>query len=243
MKKWVKGMTISGITLVLLLSTVTVFAATVTRNIRVTYRNISLVVDGEDVTLQNIAGDSVEPFIFEGMVFVPVCALGEALGLDVNWDGRTSTVTVTSPDAATNISWLDHMPHLNYQSGSRHSLTSWGSGHTSTNGTAFERGLRFSFDYWGGTPRQSFDVALNGNYDKFIGTLVSTRHPSHAASGQVRFYGDGHLLYTSPIISSGTIPIPFNIDVSGVLIMHVHVELTSSTHFGMGIVDARFEQY
>jgi len=70
-------------------------------------------------------------------------------------------------------------------------------------------------------------------------------YASNATSTQVRIYGDGRLIYTSPILSQGTIPVPFNIDTSGVLLMQIVVESTGgawSRHI-IGIVDARFEQH
>jgi hypothetical protein len=40
----------------------------------------------------------VPPFIRDGRTFVPLRAIGEALGDDVNWDNDTRTASVTFPD-------------------------------------------------------------------------------------------------------------------------------------------------
>lgn len=66
--------------------------ATLSRSIDVTYRNISVRVDG-----QTIQSDT-EPFIVNatGRTVVPARALAEALGASVGWDESTSTVQVYS---------------------------------------------------------------------------------------------------------------------------------------------------
>lgn len=61
------------------------------------YRNIRVSLDGEVLDLRNAVGDPVEPFMFGGTNYLPVRALAEALGLNVEWDGSTSTVVLTTP--------------------------------------------------------------------------------------------------------------------------------------------------
>lgn len=65
-----------------------VFASTGTQNISATYDNIKIVVDGRTVNA------SAEPFIYNGVTYLPVRAVGEALGKEVNWDGSTKTVYI-----------------------------------------------------------------------------------------------------------------------------------------------------
>jgi len=100
---------------VLLLSGITVLAAVRTEDISVTFRNIRLVVNGELITPRDAQGNIVEPFIFDGTTFLPVRAVANALGVDVDWDGNTSTVylgsraavapTPTPPPAQGNIQY------------------------------------------------------------------------------------------------------------------------------------------
>lgn len=86
------------------------------------------------------------------------------------------------------------------------------------------------------TLSQSLEFALNGNYNVFRGTLVGVRY-----SSQVMIYGDGRLLYTSPMLSSLSIPVEFNVDVSNVLSVKIVIEGASGEiRTTTGIVDARF---
>lgn len=65
---------------------VSVVAKTSTENINVSYNNIKIVVDGKAVSTDT------EPFIYNGTTYLPVRAVGEALGKEVNWDSTTNTV-------------------------------------------------------------------------------------------------------------------------------------------------------
>ena len=68
------------------LGTCTVSAANGTKNISATFRNIKIVVDGKEVST------SAEPFIYNGTTYLPIRAVGEAVGKEVTWNGGTNTV-------------------------------------------------------------------------------------------------------------------------------------------------------
>ena len=57
-----------------------------------TFRDIKIRLNGEEVVPKDANGKIVEPFLIEGTTYLPVRAVGEALGLKVDWDGDTSTV-------------------------------------------------------------------------------------------------------------------------------------------------------
>ena len=64
------------------------------KNIRVQYCGIKLVVNGAPVTPKDANGSTVEPFIYNGTTYLPVRAVGNALGQDVSWNGNTKTVYI-----------------------------------------------------------------------------------------------------------------------------------------------------
>ena len=90
--KQAKGFTIGVLVTILAMSGVTVLANAVTRQITVTSGHINLVIDGKAVIPRDAEGNVVEPFVHEGTTFLPVRAIADALGMDVRWDGDTSTV-------------------------------------------------------------------------------------------------------------------------------------------------------
>ncbi len=73
-------------------------AASTTENVAITYRAIKINLNGEEITPCDAAGKTVEPFIMNsnGTTYLPLRAIGQALGLDVAWDSATSTVTLSS---------------------------------------------------------------------------------------------------------------------------------------------------
>ncbi len=63
---------------------------------RLTWRGISIMVDGIPITPRDARGDVVEPFIYNDSTYLPVRALANALGFEVGWDNDTSTVEIRS---------------------------------------------------------------------------------------------------------------------------------------------------
>lgn len=70
------------------------YATNATKSIQAAYMNIKLVIDGVPVTPKDSNGTTVEPFIYNGTTYLPVRAVGEALGKQVGWDGKTKTVYI-----------------------------------------------------------------------------------------------------------------------------------------------------
>ncbi len=81
------------VTIILLLGIV--FGDTLKNTIDVFYRDIKIVVDNNQVELGlDSTGKNIEPFIYNGTTYLPVRAVSEALGKEVSWDGKTSTVYI-----------------------------------------------------------------------------------------------------------------------------------------------------
>lgn len=71
------------------------FAAnTIMKTITVEYSGIKLVVDGVEITPKDANGSTVEPFIYNGTTYLPVRAVGNAIGKQVNWDGASQTIYI-----------------------------------------------------------------------------------------------------------------------------------------------------
>lgn len=92
MKKLFSGI-ILGILFCSILSTV--FAEYSSKKIAVTYRDIKLFTDGTETVPRDVDGNIVEPFIYNGTTYLPVRAVGEALGRNVDWDNASSTVIIS----------------------------------------------------------------------------------------------------------------------------------------------------
>ncbi len=72
------------------------FAANRSETIQRTFRDIKIKLNGSEVIPKDANGNIVEPFLINGTTYLPVRAVGEAMGLNVDWDGETSTVKLTN---------------------------------------------------------------------------------------------------------------------------------------------------
>ncbi len=75
-------------------------ATRLSKTVDITYRDIKVILDGQQLELVNAAGAAVEPFIMDGTTYLPLRVIGEALGLRVGWDAATSTASLTEPTGA-----------------------------------------------------------------------------------------------------------------------------------------------
>lgn len=106
MKRNWKGVLCGVMATVLLLGLIGTAAATVGKMaVSVDYNNIKVTMNGTAVNLVDANGNAVEPFAINGTTYLPVRAVANALGLDIGWDGATSTVRLedTSSERQTDL--------------------------------------------------------------------------------------------------------------------------------------------
>lgn len=60
----------------------------------------AIVIDGAERTFYNVNGQEVQPLLYQGTTYLPVRAIGELMGKNVNWDESSKTVTLSSPRTA-----------------------------------------------------------------------------------------------------------------------------------------------
>ena len=58
--------------------------------------SIKVVKDGEEISLENVNGTPVDPFNLDGTIYLPIRAISEALGFDVDWQRDGNQVILTS---------------------------------------------------------------------------------------------------------------------------------------------------
>ena len=160
-------------------------SGSVTRTIEANYMNIKLVVDGAEVTPKDAAGNVVEPFQANGTAYLPVRAVGEALGKEVTWEGSTKTVYIGKVPGVEET-WMTKLPpyqtsgSVKVYNGSDPRETFSVAGVTQTHGVTFHNG---SFAIWntnnqyktmtltighadvkGSTYNSTLEVYLDGEY-------------------------------------------------------------------------------
>ena len=71
------------------------YAAMTGKDITV-FSGVNIFVDGRELHPTDVKGNEVDAFIYEGTTYVPLRAVGEALGAEVSWNKETKTVYVNS---------------------------------------------------------------------------------------------------------------------------------------------------
>lgn len=91
MKKRLQGL-VAGFLICSIFAGSVAFAKNGTEYIEAIYNDIKIYVDGVKIDAKDATGKTVEPFIYNGTTYLPVRAVGEAIGKSVSWDGSTQSV-------------------------------------------------------------------------------------------------------------------------------------------------------
>ena len=248
MRQHVQIITIGILAAVLLIFPIT--TAWAAQNIDVNIGTYRTFLFDQEFFARNEDGELLQPFSYNGSVYVPMEAILHALGDNASWDAETGILRFGNPpqaDQQGSLTWLDQMGFINYRaSGAANSFIAWPTERNATDGTIVDRGVLFSLSNWMrsgsnvGAIRNdsnvwvsyhSLDFMLNSRYDTLRGTLVSVESEriehDNQQGAQIRMYGDGRLIYASPSISSGTISVDFIVDVTGVEFLSVYVDIPS----------------
>lgn len=198
----------------LLVGTVEVWATgQVGKNIEVFYNNIKLVVDGKPASFGNDSnGNKIEPFIYNGTTYLPVRAVGDAMGKAVEWDGKTQTVFIGKRNDVSNY-FLNHFQAYDYGSfywtfGDTSKEKLGGSNSMQMGGERYYNGFKF------GDPAYAI-FNLNGKVNSISG-IIGLDDFENKADTSINFIGDGKLLKTINL-KAQTLPEDFSVDVSNVL--------------------------
>lgn len=87
----------AGMLTMALLFSLVVSASAVYANVTKTlsYQDIKVTLNGERLDLRDANGKAVDPFIIDGTTYLPVRAVSESLGLDVEWNKNEKTVVLS----------------------------------------------------------------------------------------------------------------------------------------------------
>ena len=100
MKEKLKGIVI-GIAIGTIIATTSAFAANRTVQKVLSYNDIKISLNGQRIVPTDANGNDVEPFIIDGTTYLPVRAVANAIGLNVDWDGNTNTVLLSKDSTLT----------------------------------------------------------------------------------------------------------------------------------------------
>ncbi|SBW02636.1 conserved exported hypothetical protein [uncultured Eubacteriales bacterium] len=87
-KGFISGILVSALVFSLIGSAAATIAQ---RTLTANYNDIKISVNGTPISPTDAKGNPVKPFAVNGTTYLPVRAIGNALGLDVDWDNKTNT--------------------------------------------------------------------------------------------------------------------------------------------------------
>lgn len=191
---------------------VTAAAAVTSKMIEVFY-GVSVYVDDSLLDTRDANGNQVEAFIYNGTTYLPVRAVSEAVGKNVQWDGQTRSVYLGKHNGEKPAVWLKDLDPF-----SMSGAVTFTESETANDGKTYHNTIRASVG------KNSY--VLNGQYGKITGTigiLYEKRTASPEAYAPLKIYGDDVLLYET-VIRGGELPKEFSVDLTGVLQMRIEFD-------------------
>lgn len=192
-----------------------VFAAGKLQKRKITvYSGVDIYVDDARLDARDANGNPVEVFIYNGTTYLPVRAVGEAVGKAVQWEAKTSSVYIGQHKSDKPAVWLDE---FDYFSSTNHALEKYSRDISDNLGTAYEHVLYQEVAGYGYASTGDTVYQLNGQYSALSGTFFqSYRYRDDKSEKELKIYGDGELLYSAKM-SGGIRPVDFYVDLTGVL--------------------------
>lgn len=197
-------------------STVGHALSSATKNIAV-YTGVNIYIDDKKLDPTDVNGNPVEAFVYNGTTYLPVRALSEALGKQVQWEGKTSSVYVGKHSSDKPAVWLADMDYYTRTGGGLDRQYDY----KDNLGDVHDKVLCRRVD----TCSETF--VINGQYTAISGTFFQPYNDRDNDSDNIlEIYGDGELIYKA-IVRGGenpVRPIYFKVDITGVLELEVKLK-------------------
>lgn len=171
---------------------------------------VKIYVDDVKLNPVDSSGRPIDVFIYNGTTYLPVRAVADAVGKPVYWDGKTSSVYLGKHDSDQPSAMLKDLKYFDRSGNNFKTIKDI----KDNLGNEYVDGIYANISY--GTEWQTY--LINNMYSKMKGRFILNEKYRDTKS-EIRFkvYGDGKLLYSSPIMTGGVKPIDFEIDLTGVL--------------------------
>lgn len=227
MKKRLQGL-IVGVLVGAMLTSGVVFSKQISETAELFYNNIKIYIDGGEIVPKDANGNVVEPFTMNGTTYLPVRAISNAFGKDVEWDGATQSVYIGKKDLTKPDNYLDRI-EKSYFSGREAVYPIIGS-IRDIRDNDHTNGIIFTGDAEGKDKPDIVTYPLNSQYSTlkgkaFLPTSLNMKGYSNSNpnsngtsfnnTANINIYGDGKLLRSIDTMGKADI-INFSIDVKGV---------------------------
>lgn len=210
MKKRMQGLII-GVLIGAIMTNGMALGKSGTEIIEALYNNIKIYVDGVKIEPKDATGKNVEPFIYNGTTYLPVRAIGEAIGKKVSWEGSSHSVYIGKmPGKETYLT--DVCPAYDFDEWRYEESTSSNGKNFSMAGDLYTRGFTV-------TPYNCESVIslynLNGQYNtlSFIAGHVDGTANQNL---ELRIYADNELIKIIKL-KHNQMPSTYNVNINSAL--------------------------
>lgn len=253
MKKRLQGL-IAGVLIGTILTNGVAFAKQISETAELFYNSIKIYIDGGEIVPKDANGNIVEPFIMNGTTYLPVRAISNAFGKDVEWDGTTQSVYIGEKDQTKPDNYLDKIQYNDYKRADEvngnNTFAIINGTVTDYSGNTYTNGVLLYIGGWSSTIKNDIDepdmvigYPLNSQYKTLKGNIVLPKSYKIATLGDedecyssptdVFFYGDGNLIYKATAVTA-SMPFKFDIDINGV--NQLTVKVRAGDAYGQGSV-------
>lgn len=236
MKEKLKGIAI-GLLMGVLLTGGISYAATRSETIDVFYDNIKIFIDGEELDPRDGDGEKVEPFIYNGTTYLPVRAVGQAVGKSVDWDGVEKVVYLGAKPGDTE-NWLDVCGPYQYKGCKEYRLTN--NAYFTMSGKKYTNGYTMYLWNPAGTAEALYN--LDGRFNS-VSFTVGHIDDTTRADAKLNVYLDGIIAYTKDL-KYDDLAQKVTIPLNGALQMKIELvseEPLNTYDLYYGISDGKFE--
>ena len=257
MEKRIQGV-VAGLLSGLLLANTMAFAKQISEQAEIFYNNIKIYIDGAEIVPKDANGNVVEPFTMNGTTYLPVRAISNAFGKDVEWDGSTQSVYIGKKDQTKPDNYLDRIQYRYLNTNTRdESLQSGYFGNkfekiigtvTDYQGKDYTNGYVMYMRNYSGDSSVKIEIPLNSQYKKLNGKLVMPKEIKTETIQEseinkdnqlcaLTIYGDSKkLFYLNNIMPS--MPIDFNgLDVAGVNTISFEISSSQNSRVWAALTD------
>ncbi len=250
MKKRLQGL-IAGVLIGTVITSGMVFAKQISETAELFYNNIKIYIDGGEIVPMDANGNTVEPFTMNGTTYLPVRAISNAFGKDVEWDGATQSVYIGKKDQTKPDNYLDRIQYNDIVYGEWFSnLWKINGSITDSLGNTYTSGMLFyneagndiyNIDNDDDNVDIKISYPLNSQYSNLKGKIVlpSTINTNELKRDKldndnvnVYIYGDGKLVYKAMSVSM-SMPFNFDIDIKGINNILVKLGMGSKSYVAL----------
>lgn len=223
-----------------------VFAKQISETADLFYNNIKLYVDGGEIVPKDANGNITEPFTMNGTTYLPVRAISNAFGKDVEWDGATQSIYIGKKDQTKPDNYLDKIQYNDFEKGTTDCSIDIINGMiTDYQSNIYTNGLLFFIRDCGrdlienDNDNSNIIIAypLNSQYKKITGKIVLPKEyefttgtgSCSSTPTDIFVYGDGKLLYKATEVTK-SLAFAFDINISGVNQLTIKVKGQGYSH-------------